>query len=348
MRPARRWGRRFEDALNHRLALVLWRRGWRTRIEPYTGYGAPGWVRVMGRTVLAPPSAARGGSAPGGALPRSRGWRNLVAAQVHGVAVDARVGTRSFRLTSERGGYLDTVVPLDLPPGWNHVELIGASGRVDEPVLVVDPDATAGIVSDIDDTVMITSAPWPLLAVWNTFVVHEGSRRPVPGMADLYDSLLRDHPGAPVMYLSTGAWNAAPTLRRFLRRFGYPAGPLLLTDWGPIRTGWFRDGVEHKRAALRRLVTELPQIRWILVGDDGQRDPELYAELAVEQPDRVRAVVIRQLSGAEQVIVHGSPAKPSAAHGALLRTTAAGVPVVAARNGERLAEGLRDDRIDLG
>jgi phosphatidate phosphatase APP1 len=212
---------------------------------------------------------------------------------------------------------------------------------------VVGPDTTAGIVSDIDDTVMITSAPWPLLAVWNTFVVHETTRRPVPGMADLFDDLLREHPGAPVMYLSTRAWNAAPAIRRFLGRFGYPAGPLLLTDWGPTRTGWFRDGADHKRAMLRRLTAEFPQIQWILVGDDGQRDPRLYTELALEQPDRVRAVAIRQLSGAEQAIVHGSPAKPSAAHVALQRTAAAGVPVIAARNGIRLAEGLREAGIDL-
>ncbi|MGV8966159.1 MAG: App1 family protein [Cellulomonas sp.] len=345
--PARRWGRRFEDAVNHRLAVALWRRGWRTRIEPYTGYGAPGWVRVLGRTVLAPPSAGHAGAVPHGGLPRNRGWRNLVAAHVPGVVVEARVGTRSFRLTSDRGGYLDAVVPLDLPPGWNHVELVGACGRVDEPVLVVDPDATAGIVSDIDDTVMITSAPWPLLAVWNTFVVHETTRRPVPGMADLFGDLLRTNPGTPVMYVSTGAWNAAPAIRRFLDRFGYPTGPLLLTDWGPSRTGWFRGGADHKRAALRRLIADFPRVRWILVGDDGQRDPELYAELAVERPDRVRAVVIRQLSGAEQAIVHGSPARPAAAHAALQRMADAGVPIVAARNGSRLADGLREASVDL-
>ena len=57
----------------------------------------------------------------------------------------------------------------------------------------------------------------------------------------------RAHPGAPVIYLSTGAWNVAPTLTRFLSRNLYPAGPLLLTDWGPTHDRWFRSGREHKR-----------------------------------------------------------------------------------------------------
>ena len=347
LHPAPHRGSRFEDAVNHRIALALWKRGWRTRIEPYAGYGAPGWVRVMGRAVLAAPSPADTRTGHPDGVSRGRGWRNLVTVQVAGVAIEARVGTRSFRMTSDRGGYFDAVEPLDLPPGWYDVELVGACGRVVAPVLVVGPDATAGIVSDIDDTVMVTSVPWPLLAVWNTFFVHETTRRPVPGMADLFGSLLRDNPGAPVIYLSTGAWNAASPIRRFLRRFGYPTGPLLLTDWGPTRTGWFRDGADHKRAVLRRLTSEFPQIRWILVGDDGQRDPQVYAELAVEQPDRVRAVAIRQLSASEQAIGHGSPAKPSAAHEALQRAADAGVPAVAAPNGTRLAEALRAAGVDL-
>jgi phosphatidate phosphatase APP1 len=52
---------------------------------------------------------------------------------------------------------------------------------------------------------------------------------------------------------------------------------------------------------------ELPQVRWLLVGDDGQHDPELYAEAADAAPDQVRAVAIRQLSPAEQVLTHGTP-----------------------------------------
>ena len=94
------------------------------------------------------------------------------------------------------------------------------------------------------------------------------------------------------------------------------AGPLLLTDWGPTQTGWFRSGQEHKREQLRRLFQELPQLRWLLVGDDGQHDPSLYAEAATAAPDRVLGVAIRQLSTTEQVVSHGTPGPKDAAAGA--------------------------------
>ena len=84
---------------------------------------------------------------------------------------------------------------------------------------VIDPDVGFGLVSDIDDTVMVTALPRPLLAAWHTFVVNEHARTTTPGMPVLYERLTSQHPGAPVIYLSTGAWNAAPAIGRFLRRY---------------------------------------------------------------------------------------------------------------------------------
>src|ERR1035438_5057810 len=93
-------------------------------------------------------------------------------------------------------------------------------------------------------------------------------------------------------YLSTGAWNTAPTLTRFLKRHGYPAGPMLMTDWGPTNTGWFRSGQEHKTEALHRLAREFPRIRWVLIGDDGQHDPKIYGDFARDRPDVDRKIVV--------------------------------------------------------
>ena len=126
-------------------------------------------------------------------------------------------------------------------------------------------------------------------------------------MAPLYRKMLEEHPGAPIVYVSTGAWNTAPTLTRFLKSHGYPRGPLMLTDWGPTNTGWFRSGREHKRICLNRLAHDFPRIRWLLVGDDGQHDPTIYQDFAEAHPDRVDAIAIRQLTATEQVLSHGLP-----------------------------------------
>ncbi|WP_350271557.1 App1 family protein [Frondihabitans sucicola] len=147
--------------------------------------------------------------------------------------------------------------------------------------------------------------PRPLLAAWNTFVLDEHARRPVPGMAVLYERLRATHLGCPVIYVSTGAWNVAPTLSRFLTRNFYPPGPLLLTDWGPTHDRWFRSGRLHKEQSLGRIAAEFPQLKWLLVGDDGQHDEELYGDFLRNHPDNVAAVAIRQLSSSEAVFAGG-------------------------------------------
>jgi phosphatidate phosphatase APP1 len=173
------------------------------------------------------------------------------------------------------------------------------------------------VVSDVDDTVMVTALPRPLLAAWHAFVLNEHSRRPTPGMPVLYERLVRANPLAPVVYLSTGAWNVAPSLTRFLARNLYPPGPLLLTDWGPTETSWFRSGSEHKRTSLERLAVEFPHLQWVLIGDDGQHDEQIYGDFVSRHPDRVVAVCIRQLSPAQAVLAgstgrqHGGPAGSS-------------------------------------
>lgn len=306
-----------EDRLNAGVARVLRRRGWVPRIVGYTGYGGEGWARVLGRVLLTPELAETTEDRRSAARQEERerepeavrGWRSFFTAPLPDVEVEVHSAGEVHRVRTDRGGYVDAVVPVSLPPGWHEVELRteGAERSQRARVLVVGPEPTLGLLSDIDDTVLVTSLPRPLIAAWNTFVRHDTARRAVPGMASLYQRFVAAHPSAPVVYLSTGAWNVAGALERFLDRKGYPAGPLLLTDWGPTNTGWFRAGSEHKTASLRRLARELPQVRWVLVGDDGQHDPQIYGDFVEEHPERVCAVAIRQLTPTEQVLSHGTP-----------------------------------------
>jgi len=292
---------RVEDRLHRWRERSGRRRGLVPTIVPYASYGAPGWVRVLCRVVLAKPD-----SPPDRWSIKVRGWRSFFSVPAdEGVAI-VTVGATESEVPIARGGIVDARVPADLPPGRHTIAIrTAASQEALADVFIVDPAERFGLVSDIDDTVMVTSLPRPFLAAWNTFVVDEHARRPVAGMAVLYDRIRRQHTNAPVIYLSTGAWNVAPTLRRFLGRNLYPPGPLLLTDWGPTHDRFFRSGREHKRESLRRLAAEFPHVRWLLVGDDGQHDEAIYGEFAREHPRNVAAVAIRQLSVGEAVLAGG-------------------------------------------
>lgn len=323
-----------EDGWNLALAGVLARRGWRHRVVAHTGYGNGDFVRILARVTLAPPSHD---PAAGDALLQRRGWRNFVSAEALDVPVTVTIAGAEHSVRTDRSGNVDARLPNPgLPPGWAEATLrAGDSPPVTARVRVIGDDVEFGIVSDIDDTVLSTYLPRPLLAAYNTFVAREEARRPVRGMADLYSRLLADRPGAPTVYVSTGAWNTAPALRRFLSRYGLPEGPLLLTDWGPTNTGWFRSGRAHKRACLESLAADFPRIRWVLVGDDGQHDPAIYADFAATHPDRVRAIAIRELPMTEQVLSHGTPGTLSDG-----RATQLTVPEVRGENGDVIARGL--------
>jgi phosphatidate phosphatase APP1 len=335
-----------EDAFHRPLNALLRRRGWRTRTISHTGYGSQQFVRVLGRVLLsrrAEPLEISEADAIisklRGTVDEQRGWRAFVTAGAMNVPVSVIIGDRVTRAHTDRSGYLDVVIPEPgFDPGW-HTVTVEAEGAeaVQAWVLIVDHEARFGIVSDIDDTVISTSLPRPLIAAWNTFVRQETARHLVPGMAPMYRTLLGEHPGAPIFYLSTGAWNAAPTLTRFLKRHGYPAGPMLMTDWGPTNTGWFRSGQDHKTEALHRLAREFPSIRWVLLGDDGQHDPKIYGDFARDRPDVVEAIGIRELSPAEQVLSHGIPVSNEEFAPRVQRT----VPVCRAPDGYRLLRLLR-------
>lgn len=303
-----------DDAVNRRSMAYLVRRGWRPRVIGFAGYGSTRSLHVLGRVILSDPDKDEGPVPTSGpralAMQAERGWRAYFTVQMpfHPVRVTTDDG-RSIRSTTDRGGYIDVMLnDHGLPPGWHTITIDAKAAKpVKAKVLVVDSEVSTGIVSDIDDTIMVTMLPRALIAAWNTFVRHSSARNPVPGMAELYQQILAEHPDAPVFYLSTGAWNAVPTLRAFMKRHGYPEGPLFMTDWGPTATSMFRSGVEHKRTKLRDLMITFPEIRWLLVGDDGQHDPMVYEEVAREHPRHVAAVAIRQLTPAEQVLSHGTP-----------------------------------------
>lgn len=332
-----RFAARFEDRIHRRQARRAIKRGKRPSVIPYIGYGTVGWVRVLGRVLyLRPDTSEHSRFRPDvEEVSRVRGWRTFTSVYVPYQRVQVLVdGVPVTEVMADRGGVIDAIVPVALEPGWHTVTMQTEEGEAAHaPVKIVDPQARLGVISDVDDTILITALPKPFVAAWNSFVLDENARRATPGMPVLLDHLASAHSSAPVVYLSTGAWNAAPALSRFLARNLYPMGPLLLTDWGPTHDRWFRSGKEHKWRELRRLAREFPEVRWILIGDDGQHDETLYREFASEHPDKVAAVAIRQLS-VGQAVLAGGRSKASLHH------EASGVPWVYGPDGATLSEEL--------
>src|SRR6478735_11498753 len=303
-----RLAHRVSDALNSLRIRLAKRWDFVPQTIAYQGYGSTTRVRVLGRVLLTqkPLPGSRAEQAAKIGNQNIRGWRAFTGVPRQFTDVEITIGDVVTHMTADRGGLIDTEVDVQLSPGW-HTAVLRAEGTEPAEALiqVIAPGVQFGIVSDIDDTVMVTALPRPFLALWNTFVLSERARMATPGMAVLLDRLTVEHPDAPVIYLSTGPWNAAPTLARFLTRNMYPAGPLLLTDWGLTQDRWFRSGQEHKRRNLERLAAEFPHMRWLLIGDNGQHDEQIYSQFTQHNADKVAAIAIRQLSVSEAVFAGG-------------------------------------------
>ena len=371
--------RAIENSVNKRGIVRRRAQGWQPRIFPFTGYGSVSELHVMARAIMADPDEHRPFTLPflpknaHGAVPQrpvsefldshgttidavdnmveratltaeqaQRGWRQFFTTQVGFLPVTVEIAGQKVATRTDSNGYINLLVhDHGLPPGRYEARIVPAVGEeVWAPVVVVDPQARIGLVSDIDDTIVVTWLPRMMLAAWNSFVVRTNTRTKVPGMAEFYAEILRDHPNAPVFYLSTGAWNTLPAMQEFIHGTGLPIGPLLMTDWGPTPTGLFRSGQEHKIRQLRNLMITFPNIRWVLVGDDGQHDPHIYGELAREHPQHIAGIAIRELNPVEKVLSQGALA------GLDTRTDGASqtphsVPVISAKDGFGLRRKLR-------
>ena len=169
----------------------------------------------------------------------------------------------------------------------------GDARKFSAPVHLVPPRGVS-VVSDIDDTIKVSNVRQRRELLLNTFV---RPFKPVPGMGDTYRRWATNS-GTAFHYVSASPWQLAPVLGEFLTRDGFPAGTLQLRTlrWRKELFGGYSPDL-HKRTEIGRLLAMFPEREFVLVGDSGERDPEIYGTLAREHPGRIRAIYIRDVTG---------------------------------------------------
>ena len=214
--------------------------------------------------------------------------------------VDAQRNVSSEFAASDSAGYLDLVAEHSLEPGVHDVSYKVRSRKPVTANLFTIPSGTkVGVISDVDDTIMVTQAPSLMKAAYNLLLLDPKKKMPVAGMNLLFNRIADMFPDAPFFYLSTSPWNVESSIRHFIANHGFPEGPLLLRDLDPRPKTFIPSGVQHKLEYAEQLMADFPDMKFILIGDDGQRDPTTYATIARRYPGRVLAIGIRQLSPRE-------------------------------------------------
>lgn len=280
-------------------------------VAVHRGWVADGVARIQARVIEAPKLPEGASKIPYWDVLNAN-LRRHVRLSFPDVPVRATLGTHSAEGRTDSHGYASIHLEVGaLKPGWHEVtvttipakdgdEAFSAVGRV----LVPSPKAKVAVVSDIDDTVIRTGLDEGMVAIRRTLFRDAHTRRAVPGMASLYRGLERgvatrsgNTPPAPgFFYVSTGSWSFYEMLTQFLQLRGYPRGPLFLTDWGPTDRYIHRSGEQHKKLALSRLVSAFPTTPFLLIGDSGQKDPDIYLEFARDNPGATKAIIIMKAS----------------------------------------------------
>jgi len=296
---ARRWLVRLESAWDRaRLRRAGSRPPAHFRIEPYGGHGGAAGVVVRGR-VLDDPAPTRPVDGEGIVAAVRRRVRDFLTDELPGVPLRITVAGTSVETVSDDEGYFLTrfrADPGELSTPWTRgtVELGGEYRGLTAPhtapleVRVPGGDARFGVVSDVDDTILQTGVQRAGHMLRQTFTGSALTRTPFPGAPELYCDLAAGT--NPFFYVSSSPWNLHAFVVAFLRHRDFPIGPVLLRDLLGTSAGR-----EQKSGRIREILDLHPGLPFVLIGDSGEKDPEIYADIARAHPGRILAVYIREV-----------------------------------------------------
>jgi phosphatidate phosphatase APP1 len=282
-------------------------------IMPYQGFGNGKELFILGRVLK-----ERG---IGNSQPEDSKWRNFkkmykrfMTWEIPEAKVEATFDGITKTATTDEEGYFEfrmvLPVPIRGPNPWHKIRLELADMVVKNRkppvvysnVFVPSQNVEFGVISDIDDTVVPTGATrlWEMLKT--TFLGNAQTRVPFPGVAAFYQALskgLVGHENNPFFYVSSSPWNLYDFLRELMHIHHLPQGPLMLRDIGLSREHFFAGShTAHKLVQIERIFDIIRDIPFILIGDSGQHDAEIYLQVIRDFPGRVKMVYIRDVEPA--------------------------------------------------
>jgi phosphatidate phosphatase APP1 len=277
-------------------------------VLPYLGFGNAHTLWIRGRVLDEASFREQTG--------QDSSWSNLVAlyrrlesGEVADARVTARFGGRSWNTVTDSGGYFEfeIVAAAPLAGGVHRVELelpdsLASDGqpvRAAAEAFVPAASARFGIISDIDDTVLWTNVTNKLNMALMLARTNAHTRKPFKGVAAFYRAL-RDGAGGnednPLFYVSSSPWHLFGFLVDFLRLQGIPVGPLLLRELGMRDVFKLTRHAKHKLEKIELILSFYPGMQFVLIGDSGEKDPEIYAEIVRRHPQAVRMIYIRNVN----------------------------------------------------
>ena len=277
-------------------------------IIPYVGIGSREFINIKGRVL------EDNGVSP--VKDTDRVWQNMLnmyrrfeSDEIPNALVLARFQGIAKEIVADEEGFFEVTIeinePLSSDLGWQDVRLellepvISNNGNTlaEGRVLIVSPEASYGIISDIDDTVVHTGVPNRLKMARTVFLKNAYSRSPINGIPPFYRALQVGGLGKsanPLFYVSSSPWNLYGHFQELFQIHNIPSGPITLRNWGIERQSLVAIKTrKFKLAAIREILDRFPDLPFILIGDSGEEDPEVYTEVMRLYPGQILIAYIR-------------------------------------------------------
>ena len=298
--------------LEHRLDKI---KQWREHFDddalvvfPYLTYGTPNKLWLKGRVLEVPNVQSVSAN-------DSR-WRNLrnslkrfSSDEIQGARLRVVFRGQSWEIDSDEEGFFETWLELasacEAKIHSLHLELLSPIRQEQihldfiANAIVPSEQARFGIISDIDDTILKSDALSKRKAAQKILFGNAFTREAFEGVAKFYQALHQEI--NPMFYVSSSPWNVYDVLLQFLELNAIPMGPLLLRDWGLSPEEILpTNHAKHKLSMIRQILHTYPALPFLLLGDSGQEDPEIYSQIVQEFPKRIMGIYIRDVTGQER------------------------------------------------
>jgi len=252
-------------------------------------------------------------------------WKNLrnnfkrmLTSEIMNALLEIKIGQNQFHIKTNQEGYfiLDQalVQPLQsanspffpisircLQTPWQPIDL-----EIQCDLLIPAPSATFGIISDIDDTVLRTDVTYPLklMMIYHTLFKNAARRQTFNETAAFYRSLQKGGNGKannPVFYVSNGPWNLYDLLEDFIYLKNLPRGPLLLRGYNIPHQMPPKGYKGHKHSNIEKIMQTYPDLSFVLIGDSGEKDAQIYHAIAQAYPGRIKGIYIRDVKSKRRI-----------------------------------------------
>ncbi len=203
--------------------------------------------------------------------------------------------------TDNRGFFQCNFRDHKLTNGW-HEYSVHYNGKSKKGELVYPPERSTAVISDIDDTVLVSHSTLLLKKLYLMLFRNAHSRKPTPLIKNWSRHLLdfnANQVPEDFFYVSNSEWNLYDFIEDFFSINELPKGVFFLQNLRKglkdlVKSG--RVNAHHKMESIQFLFRFYPQKDFILVGDNGQKDMHIYSKICDEYPERVKGVMIRKLA----------------------------------------------------